>query len=468
MTNETPQVIRDLLLGDEGKQAEAKGIIEECADKREFHLGPHLKSILIEMLGISNLSEYQQCRVALKNQGYFTSSITLHGWEGAIWQVRIPMFLTDKDGWDVIGPEFAGRLNLPGESKEYPSLQGDEQWIFFHRESRRALRVETHSGSQGVLLVAYAMLPPGARSEDDYGDFVNMLEELLSYPNPYRGNVLSVNGDGSLSFYHMPHERISPYTQEVEEAVQWFLAPSKPEVVERMLSMGIAPRTGMVIEGPPGAGKTTLARRMIRDRTPGVTVLVVGNDTSAEMAFGVAAMFSPSMLIFEDAECYFGRRGSTTFSAFLNALDGFEQSAALMVLATTNDSSDFDEAVRRAGRLERRVVIDRVSPEGVMAIMTKVLPDETDEVRLAAYEALVAQMGNEVAVTPAILTSFGRDVIIHDLKGREALVKHIVNRAYSWEGASYLDGYEPEDHAAETRDPYEGLAEWEKELLNSD
>lgn len=146
------------------------------------------------------------------------------------------------------------------------------------------------------------------------------------------------------------------------------------------------------------------------------------------------------MFVFEDIEAFIGSRGDDEFTEFLNAVDGLTQDVAIMILATTNDSSEFDHAVRRAGRLERRAVIKSVHPNAKIGMVRSRFPNEDDETIKNILDVIERRCSDADAdVTPAIIDSLCRHVIM--LKVNNADIAHYADTKWQpvWEGKTYLE-----------------------------
>lgn len=128
-------------------------------------------------------------------------------------------------------------------------------------------------------------------------------------------------------------------------------------------------RTGALLYGPPGCGKTLLARaavrasgvRLITVKGPELLNKYIGQSEAAvRRAFRRAASAKPCALFFDEFDAIAPRRGHDTtgvtdrvVNAFLTELDGVESLEGVVVLAATSRPDLIDPALLRPGRLDR-------------------------------------------------------------------------------------------------------------------
>lgn len=170
--------------------------------------------------------------------------------------------------------------------------------------------------------------------------------------------------------------------EELAEIRDYLSAP------ERFLSMGAAVPKGILLAGPPGCGKTLLARAVAGEA--GVPFYSMSGSDFVEMFVGVgsarirdlfrtAKAHAPCIVFIDELDAV-GRGRSTsgamgqderetTLNQLLVEMDGFELSAEVVVLAATNRPDVLDQALLRPGRFDRRVTIDRPDLHGRIGIL---------------------------------------------------------------------------------------------------
>ncbi len=212
--------------------------------------------------------------------------------------------------------------------------------------------------------------------------------------------------------------------QDLSEVVEFLKYPKK------FASLGARIPKGVLLVGPPGTGKTMLARAVAGEAN--VPFFSISGSEFVEMFVGVGAsrvrdLFakakknSPCIIFIDEIDAVGRRRGSgmggghdereQTLNQILVEMDGFEQGQNVIVLAATNRADVLDPALLRPGRFDRRVNIglpDRKDREAILKVhfAKKPLAKNVDLDSLAAKTAGssgadLSNIANEAAIIAA-------------------------------------------------------------------
>ena len=208
---------------------------------------------------------------------------------------------------------------------------------------------------------------------------------------------------------------------------------------ELMKHLGITPHKGVILYGPPGCGKTLLAKAIANEvnahfasvKGPELYSKWVGESEERLRAlFDHAREFAPSIIFFDEIDAIASRRSGNDANrhsaAFLNQLltlmDGVETYTNVFILGATNRLELLDEAILRPGRFDYALEVKRPSPEGCR----KILGIHTHRMPLGAgvdLDAIAAELegrtGAEIAYVAreAAYNCLRRRVQIEDLVG---------------------------------------------------
>ncbi len=169
---------------------------------------------------------------------------------------------------------------------------------------------------------------------------------------------------------------------ELKEIVEFLKTPKK------FRALGARIPRGVLMVGPPGSGKTLLARAIAGEA--GVPFFSISGSEFVEMFVGVGAsrvrdLFdqakkaSPCIVFVDEIDAVGRQRGAglgggndereQTLNQLLVEMDGFDTDTHVIVIAATNRPDVLDPALLRPGRFDRHVVLDRPDVRGRRAIL---------------------------------------------------------------------------------------------------
>ncbi|TAM61028.1 ATP-dependent metallopeptidase FtsH/Yme1/Tma family protein [bacterium] len=170
--------------------------------------------------------------------------------------------------------------------------------------------------------------------------------------------------------------------QELAEIVEFLKYPKKFQ------ALGARIPKGVLLLGPPGSGKTLLARAIAGEA--GVPFFSISGSDFVEMFVGVGAsrvrdLFeqakksSPCIVFIDEIDAVGRQRGAglggghdereQTLNQLLVEMDGFDANQGVILIAATNRPDVLDPALLRPGRFDRQVVVDRADVKGRAAIL---------------------------------------------------------------------------------------------------
>ena len=252
--------------------------------------------------------------------------------------------------------------------------------------------------------------------------------------------------DDIFKTWKRPEERFSDLAgidsilQDIRELIEYPL--THPEIYAHI---GIDPPRGILLHGPPGCGKTLLAKAvggeigvpLLSISAPEVVSGMSGeSEEKLRKLFDDAVALAPSIIFIDEIDAITGKRDSSTrgmerrivaqLQTCMDSLnDKSNQAKPVMIIGATNRPDALDSALRRAGRFDREIALgipDEAARRAILILMTRRMKISGD----IDYDALAAQTPGYVGADLSALT-------------KEAAII-AVNRIFTQLGVTSLEG----------------------------
>ncbi|MEL6937883.1 MAG: ATP-dependent zinc metalloprotease FtsH [Cyanobacteria bacterium J06598_1] len=239
------------------------------------------------------------------------------------------------------------------------------------------------AGLVGLLLSAGALAGAAWLAKSGgpggIGDVMGTGKSKARTYNPASGQTRS-KGKAAVTFADVAG--VDEAKQELREVVD-FLKDG-----DKYRRIGAKMPKGVLLVGPPGTGKTLLAKAVAGEA--GVPFLNVAASEFVEMYVGVGAsrvrdLFkkakkqAPCIVFIDELDAIGKSRGGTanggndereqTLNQLLTEMDGFDGNAGVILIAATNRPEILDPALKRPGRFDRQVLVDRPDKSGRLQIL---------------------------------------------------------------------------------------------------
>ena len=262
--------------------------------------------------------------------------------------------------------------------------------------------VRQHGNNQEVL----TEISPTLEEEVDNGDRVAVndsfsVQQTLSSETDARAQAMQVEARPEVTYGDIGW--IDDQIREVREAVEVPLLDP-----ERFDTVGIEPPTGVLLHGPPGTGKTMLAKA-VANGTDATFIKMAGSELVRKFIgegarlvrdlFELANEHEPAVIFIDELDAVAAKRTDSktsgdaevqrTMMQLLNEMDGFDERGDVSIIAATNRFDMLDPAILRPGRFDRLIEVPEPDAEGreqIFQIHTRgtTLAEDVDFAELAA------------------------------------------------------------------------------------
>lgn len=237
-------------------------------------------------------------------------------------------------------------------------------------------------------LLALLLFARKKRAEDAKKEQENAQKAYASY-DPFLGNVIRPVR-AQVSFKDVAG--IQDVKEELEEIVDFLKNPAKYK------RYGISLPKGVLLVGPPGVGKTMIAKAVAGEASvpffyqSGATFVQIYVGMGAKRVkelFSQAKAHAPSIIFIDEIDAVGKARGGlrndereATLNQLLTEMDGFEDSSGVIVIAATNKIEVIDEALLRSGRFDRRIFISLPDKHDRTEILKTYLRNKPSDINL--------------------------------------------------------------------------------------
>jgi transitional endoplasmic reticulum ATPase len=227
--------------------------------------------------------------------------------------------------------------------------------------------------------------------------------------------------------------------QALREAIEWPL--KYPKLFEEA---GAKPPKGILLHGPPGSGKTLLAKAVANEsgvnfisvKGPELMSKFVGeSEKGVRETFKRAKQTAPCIIFFDEIDALAPRRGTgitdshvseRVISQLLTEMDGLEELRGVIILAATNRTDLIDPALLRAGRFDQILYVPPPDQEARLKIF-KIHTKKNPLVKNVSLQKLAAEtdgyMGSDIEAICREATMLAIRKYIENNKEREASEK---------------------------------------------
>ena len=233
----------------------------------------------------------------------------------------------------------------------------------------------------------------GGMSGGNLGGGMQQIRFIITNLSPNSPCIITENTEVVLSnkpveelekpLSNITYEDIGGLTEEVKKVREMVEVPLKhPEIFERL---GVEPPKGVLLHGPPGCGKTLLAKA-VASETEANFILLNGPECMSKFygesekkirdIFEEAEKNAPSIIFIDEIDAIAPKREDVSgeverrvVSQILTMMDGLKSRGNVVVIGATNRVNALDPALRRPGRFDREIIINVPDKEGRLAVL---------------------------------------------------------------------------------------------------
>ncbi|MEF8907372.1 MAG: AAA family ATPase, partial [Haloarculaceae archaeon] len=226
--------------------------------------------------------------------------------------------------------------------------------------------VKQHGNNQEVL----TEVSPTVRDDLEAGDRVAIndsfsVQQILDPETDARAQAMQVDASPDVTYDDIGG--LEEQTREVREAVEQPLINA-----DQFREVGVDPPSGVLLHGPPGTGKTMLAKA-VANETDATFIKMAGSELVQKFIgegarlvrdlFELASEREPAVIFIDEIDAIAAKRTESktsgdaevqrTMMQLLSEMDGFDDRGEIRIIAATNRFDMLDRAILRPGRFDR-------------------------------------------------------------------------------------------------------------------
>jgi len=278
--------------------------------------------------------------------------------------------------------------------------------------------VKQHGNNQEVL----TEVSPSIRSELEAGDRVAIndsfaVQNVLEPETDARAQAMQVDDSPDVGY-----EDIGGLDEQIREVIETVEQPLVN--ADQFHEVGIDPPSGVLLHGPPGTGKTMLAKA-VANETDATFIKMAGSELVQKFIgegarlvrdlFELASEHEPAVIFIDEIDAIAAKRTESktsgdaevqrTMMQLLSEMDGFEDRGEIRIIAATNRFDMLDRAILRPGRFDRLIEVPMPDWDG----RKRILEIHTEEMNLHDDVELATLAGDTEGFSGAELASLSTE-----------------------------------------------------------